>query len=142
MSGGAWTEILANHPQVRKIVVVEINPGYVEVVRRYPAVAPLLSNPKVELVIDDGRRWMLQHRDRKFDLIVMDTTYYWRSNATNLLSVEFLNLARQMLKEGGILYYNTTFSEAAQHTGTALFPYAFRFGPMLAVSDSPIRLDP
>jgi spermidine synthase len=141
MSGGAWTQILANHPQVRKIVVVEINPGYVEVVRRYAAVAPLLRNPKVELVIDDGRRWMFSHRDRKFDLIVMDTTYYWRSNATNLLSVEFIDLARRLLKDGGILYYNTTFSTVAQHTGAERFPYAFRFGPMLAVSDSPIRLD-
>ena len=63
-------------------------------------------------------------------------------NATNLLSVDFLGLARGMLKPGGILYYNTTFSREAQRTGATLFPYAFRFGPLLAVSDSPIRLDP
>jgi len=141
MSGGAWTEIIANHPQLEHQVVVEINPGYIEVVRRYPMVAPLLRNPKVELVIDDGRRWMLRHRDRKFDVIVMDTIFYWRAHATNLLSVEFLDLARQMLKPGGILYYNTTFSRDAQHTGAVHFPYAYRFGPIMAVSDSPIRVD-
>ena len=55
MSGGAWSEIIANHPQVRKQVVIEINPGYVQVARRHPAVSPFLSNPKVELVIEIGR---------------------------------------------------------------------------------------
>lgn len=141
LSGGAWSEIIANHPQLSKQVVVEINPGYVEVIRRYPMVAPLLHNPKVEVVIDDGRRWMLRNRDRKFDVIVMDTIYYWRAHATNLLSVEFLDLARQMLKPGGILYYNTTFSWDAQRTGAVHFPYAFRFGPFMVVSDSPIQID-
>ncbi|MBZ5618172.1 MAG: spermidine synthase [Acidobacteriia bacterium] len=141
LSGGAWSEIMANHPRIEKQVVIEINPGYVEVVRRYPMVSPLLHNPKVEIVIDDGRRWMLRNRHRRFDVIVMDTIYYWRAHATNLLSVEFLDLARQLLKPGGILYYNTTFSWDAQRTGAEHFPYAFRFGPFMVVSDSPIQID-
>src|SRR5215471_7768922 len=141
MSGGAWSEIIANHPQVEKQVIIEINPGYVEVMKRHPAVAPVLTNPRVELVIDDGRRWMLANRGRKFDMIVMDTIYHWRAHATNLLSVEFLELARGMLKPGGILYYNTTFSEEAQRTGAFQFPYAYRFGLFMAVSDSPIQID-
>jgi len=141
MSGGAWSEIIANHPLVEKEVIVEINPGYVQVARRYPAVSPVLRNPKVELVIDDGRRWMLRNRQRKFDMIVMDTIYHFRANATDLLSVEFLDLARGMLKPGGILYYNTTFSAEAQRTGALHFPYAYRFGIFMAVSDSPILID-
>ena len=141
MSGGAWSEIISNHPQVQKQVIVEINPGYVEVVERHPAVSPFLRNPKVELVIDDGRRWMLRNRQRKFDMIVMDTIYHFRANATDLLSVEFLDLARSMLKPGGILYYNTTFSAEAQRTGAVRFPYAYRFGIFMAVSDSPIQID-
>jgi len=55
--------------------------------------------------------------------------------------VEFLDLARQLLKPGGIIYYNTTFSPVAQHTGAMHFPYGYRLGPFLAVSDSPIRVD-
>jgi spermidine synthase len=141
MSGGAWSQIIANHPQLEKEVIVEINPGYLDVIRRYPQVTPLLHNPTVELVIDDGRRWMFRHRDHQFDVIVMDTIYNFRANATNLLSIEFLRHARQLLKPGGMLYYNTTFSAEAQHTGAEEFPYAFRFGPMMAVSDSPIQID-
>ena len=141
MSGGAWSEIISNHPQVRKQVIIEINPGYIQVVRSHPAVSPFLSNPKVELVIDDGRRWMMRNHDRKFDMIVMDTIYHWRAHATNLLSVEFLQLARDMLKPGGILYYNATYSPEAQRTGAVVFPYAYRFNIFMAVSDSPIRID-
>jgi hypothetical protein len=84
---------------------------------------------------------MLANRGRKFDMIVMDTIYHWRAHATNLLSVEFLELARSLLKPGGIVYYNTTFSDEAQRTGAVQFPYAFRFGLFMAVSDSPILID-
>lgn len=71
----------------------------------------------------------------------MDTTQHWRAHATNLLSMEMLTLARSMLKPGGILYYNTTYSDEAQVTGITVFPYALRFGPFLAVSDTPLQLD-
>ncbi len=141
MSGGAWSEIISNHPQVVKQVIIEINPGYLEVVRRYPQVSPFLQNPKVEVHIDDGRRWMLRNHQRRFDMIIMDTIYHWRAHATNLLSAEFLEMARGMLKPGGILYYNTTFSPEAQRTGALLFPYAYRFAIFMAVSDSPIQID-
>jgi len=139
LAGGAWAEVIANHPQVRRVTVVEINPGYLTVIRRYPDVAPMLTNPKVEIFIDDGRRWLVRFPRRKYDLIVMDTIYHWRTHATNLLSREFLELARRHLKPGGILYYNTTHSGDVQLTGVTLFPYALRFGPLLAVSDSPIQ---
>jgi predicted membrane-bound spermidine synthase len=141
MAGGAWSQIVGSHPQLERAVVVEINPGYRTVIGRHGEVAPVLRNPKVEIVIDDGRRWMAAHRERKFDAILMDTVQHWRSNATNLLSVEMLTLARRMLKPGGVIYYNTTYSDDAQKTGVSLFPYSWRFGPFLAVSDSPLQLD-
>ena len=108
---------------------------------RSPEVAPLLTNRKLKIVVDDGRRWMSANKDRRFDVILMDTVQHWRSNATNLLSVEMLTMARQMLKPGGVIYYNTTYSDDAQLTGVTLFRYALRFGPFLAVSDTPLQLD-
>jgi len=141
MSGGAWTQIIANHPHVEKVTVVEINPGYVEVIKQYPDVAPLLSNAKVELIIDDGRRWMLQNSGRKFDVVIMNTIFHWRGHSTNLLSADFFNLTRKSLKPGGILFYNSTFSLTSQRTGAMTFPYGIRFGPLLALSDTPLQLD-
>lgn len=141
MAGGAWAQITGNHPQLERAVVVEINPGYRTVIGRYPEVSPVLRNPKVRIVIDDGRRWMAAHREQRFDAILMDTVQHWRASATNLLSVEMLTLARSMLKPGGVLFYNTTYSDDVQKTGVSIFPYAWRFGPFLALSDSPLSLD-
>ena len=141
LSGGAWSQVIANHPQVEKVTVIEINPGYLDLMTRYPDVAPQLKNPKVEVIIDDGRRWMFRNKNRKYDFIVMDTIYHHRAHATNLLSTEMMDLARELLKPGGVLYFNSTYSEESQRTGAVKFPYAYRFGPVMAVSDSPILLD-
>jgi len=126
---------------VEHITVVEINPGYFTVIRRYPEVAPVLSNSRIEWSVDDGRRWLVRNPERRFDLIVMDTIYYWRAHATNVLSREFLELVRKHLKAGGILYYNATHSGDVELTGVTVFPYALRFGPLLAVSDAPMPID-
>jgi spermidine synthase len=133
--------VIANHPQVESLTVVEINPGYLQVIPQYPQVASVLQNPKVKIEIDDGRRWLVRNPTRKFDVIVSNTSFHWRANATNLLSVDFLRLIRQHLKPGGVFFYNTTGSEEAQLTGATVFPYALRVVNFLAVSDSPIQVD-
>lgn len=138
LSMGSWAQVLANNPRVAKITIVEINPGYLKIIPSYPAVSSLLRNPKVEIVIDDGRRWLVRNPEKTFDVIVMNTTFYWLAHTSNLLSVEFLRLIRPHLKEGGIHYYNTTFSSEALATGTNVFPYALRVWNFLAVSDRPI----
>ncbi len=54
-------------------------------------------------MIDDGRRWLLGNPDRRFDAIVQNTTWHWRSHATNLLSAEYFELVATRLEPGGIL---------------------------------------
>src|SRR5438477_9844916 len=75
MSDGSWTQLLANHPQVKKVTVVEIDPGYLKLVKEYPQVSSLLTDPKVEIHIDDGRRWLRRNPDQRFDVIMMNTSY-------------------------------------------------------------------
>ena len=141
LASGSWAQVVANDPLVEDLTIVEINPGYLRLIRQYPEVASLLHNPKVNVIIDDGRRWLVGHPGRAFDLMVMNTTFHWRAHATNLLSTEFLRLARQHLNSGGILFYNTTWSDRVLATGIAEFPYALRVEGFLAVSDHSFRLD-
>ena len=141
LASGSWAEVVANDPRVENFTIVEINPGYLRIIRQHPIFARLLANPKVHIVIDDGRRWLVSNPDRKFDLVVMNTTLNWRAHTSNLLSVEFLELMRGHLKPGGVHYYNTTGSTEAQATGVRVFPYAFRVANCLAVSDQPIQPD-
>jgi spermidine synthase len=136
MGGGAWAQIVANHPSVEELTIVEINPGYLDVVRASPAVASLLSNPKVKVVIDDGRRWLNRNPDRRFDLIVANTSQHWRAHATHLLSVEFLELVKRHLSPGGVYYFNTTYSHAALNTAMTVFPSGVLVVNFAAVGDS------
>lgn len=141
LSSGSWATIVANNPSVERLTIVEINPGYLQLIPRYSAVAGLLSNPKVRIEIDDGRRWLVRNKDRRFDAIVANATFHWRSNASNLLSAEFLQLIRNRLKEGGYYYYNTTESARVLKTGCRVFPHALKIGGFLAVSDAPLAID-
>jgi hypothetical protein len=141
LSSGSWAQVIANNSDVKHVTIVEINPGYLQLISHYPAVSSLLRNPKVSIVIDDGRRWLGAHPQSRFDLIVMNTTFHWRAQVSNLLSVEFLELVRQHLTREGIFYYNTTWSARALFTGAMVFPYSLRVANFLAVSDSPILVD-
>lgn len=141
LASGSWTQVVASNPNVEDLTIVEINPAYLPLIRQHPEVESQLRNSKVHIVIDDGRRWLVAHPDRRFDFILMNTTFNWRANMSNLLSREFLELMRAHLNPGGIAYYNTTWSEDVMATGTAAFPYALRISSFLAVSDSPLVLD-
>ncbi|MCV7173333.1 fused MFS/spermidine synthase [Mycobacterium manitobense] len=141
LSSGSWAQVIANNPQVENLTVVEINPAYLNVMKNYPGEAGVLDNPKMNVVIDDGRRWLARNPDRKFDFIVQNTSFNWRAHATDLLSKEYLDLVRGHLKPGGVSFYNTTGSAEAQRTGALEYPNALRFINFMAVSESPIAVD-
>jgi hypothetical protein len=82
---------------------------------------------------------LLRNPEAKFDLIVINTTFFWRANATNLLSREFLELARRHMEPGAAHFYNTTWSGDVQFTAASVFPYAVRIANFIAVSDGPLR---
>ncbi|MCC6380824.1 MAG: hypothetical protein IT519_18565 [Burkholderiales bacterium] len=127
LSAGSWTRVIAQFPGVERIDVVEINPGYLELIRLHPEVAPILDDPRVTIDIDDARRWLVRHPGQRYDLIVMNTSYYWRAYATNLLSREVLQLARGHLAPGGVMTYNTTGSPDVLWTAHAVFPFVRRY---------------
>ena len=141
LSSGSWAQVIANHPQVEHLTVVEINPGYLGLIAKHPEVASLLQNPKVRIEIDDGRRWLVRNASRKFDVIVMNTTYHWRAHISNLLSTEFLHLVQQHLNPGGVEFFNSTGSNEVQATALRVFPYGIRLANFMVVSESPLQLD-
>lgn len=141
MGSGSWAQVIAHHPGVEELTVIEVNPGYLEMIRHQPLVAGLLSNPKVNLVIDDGRRWLASREAPLYDAIVMNTTYHWRARASNLLSRELHALAGDRLAPRGVLYFNTTFSDEAMRTACTSFASGVRIGSFVAVGDSEVEFD-
>lgn len=141
LASGAWAQVIVNHPALERLTAVEINSGYLEIIRKHAEVASILENPKLTIEIDDGRRWLQRHSERKFDAIVMNTTWNWRAHSTNLLSEEFMQLARAHLLPGGIFYFNTTSAPEAAKTALTVFPHGLRVYNFIAVGDSPIAFD-
>jgi hypothetical protein len=128
LSVGTWLKLATMFPGVEIIDAVEINPGYLELISRYPAQASALKDPRVRVHIDDGRRWLRTlPADARYDLVIMNTTYHWRAFSTNLLSVEFLRELAAHMEPGAILAYNATGSPDALHTAAQVFPHARLF---------------
>jgi spermidine synthase len=141
LSGGAWVRALQGFPEVELIEVVEINPGYLNLIPAYPDIAPVLADPRVRLHIDDGRRWLRRHPDERYDLIVQNTSYYWRANAGNVLSREYFAEVRRHLHAGGVVTANTTGSFDVLATVQSVFPYAYRYANFVYAAQVPLTPD-
>ncbi len=141
VSMGSWTKVMASFPDVEEIAAVEINPGYLELIREYPQVSSILSDDRVRVITDDGRRWLNRNPEERFDLIVQNTTYHYRAHMTNLLSKEYMELCKRHLTEDGVMLFNTTGSEDAMLTALTVFPHGMRVYNNMMVSRAPLGFD-
>lgn len=65
---------VAKHPDVERIVQVEIDSTVLEVSKKYlPFMGVGLNNPKVTLNVGDGFEFMKQHT-KEFDVIITDSS--------------------------------------------------------------------
>jgi len=127
LSIGSWLALVEGFPNIEHIDVVEINAGYLEAAQAYQAQANALKNPKVNIVIDDARRWLTRHPDQQYDLIIMNTTWHWRANSSFLLSAEFLQIIKNHMNPGAVMTFNTTGSADAFYTASTVFEHAYRY---------------
>ncbi len=135
LSIGTWLKIITTFPGVERIDVVEINPGYLKAINDYPSQKSGLQDSRVHLYIADGRHWLKVHPSHRYDLIVMNTTFYWRNYASNLLSQEFLQLMKQHMNPGAVLTYNTTFSPDVLKTAASVFQNVYLYDNFIITAD-------
>lgn len=69
----------------------------------HPDVPHLLEQPNVEVIVDDGRNYLLMHPD-KHDVITLDPPPpLWAAGTVNLYSRDFLTLCRARLNPKGVI---------------------------------------
>jgi spermidine synthase len=134
---GSWATVVSSDPRVKKLDIVEINPGYRGLIREFGQTPSILDDPRVTIHTDDGRRWLSRNPDRKYDAILMNTSYHWRAFASHVLSREFLELCRRHLNPGGIVFYNSTHSKDVEFTAAYVFQHVTKYANFVAASDSP-----
>jgi len=100
--GGMLREVL-RHPSVRHVTQVEIDAEVIETCKRYlPGHSQgAFDDPRAEIVIDDGVRYVAETSDR-FDVVISDSTDPIGPGEA-LYTGEFYAGCKHCLREGGVL---------------------------------------
>lgn len=98
--GGTVREVI-KHPNIERCVLVEIDPLVVEACKEHiPLTAEALDDPKVEVRIEDGVKFVAETSE-KFDLVLIDSTDPI-GPAAPLFGVEFYRSVKSILTEQGV----------------------------------------
>ena len=100
--GGTVRELL-KHPEVKEIVLCEIDGMVVEVCEKYfPEIAGGIRDPRVKLNIGDGVAYMKEHAPGSLDIVVVDSTDPI-GPGEGLFSGDFYRSVARALKPDGIM---------------------------------------
>jgi spermidine synthase len=105
------------YPSVKRIVICEIEPLIPRVVARYfgPENYDVLDDPRVEVVFDDARHYILTTKE-KFDIITTDPIHPWIKGSATLYSKEFFQVCQRHLNPDGIVALWVPFYESTLET--------------------------
>ncbi|NLZ48453.1 MAG: polyamine aminopropyltransferase [Clostridiales bacterium] len=103
--GGAIREIL-KHPSVEKAVLCEIDGAVIEECKKYlPEISYALEDPRCEVFIGDGIKYVHEHKN-EFDVIIVDSTDPFGA-AEGLFGGSFYKEIYECLTEDGIFVAQT-----------------------------------
>jgi spermidine synthase len=92
------------HPTVERMVICELEPLVPRVVSNYfhEVNYDVATSPKVKIVYDDARHYMLTTRE-KFDVITSDPIHPWVKGAATLYTKEYFEHVKARLNPGGVV---------------------------------------
>jgi spermidine synthase len=142
-SGTGGTPYAAGlHPGTQRVRVIEIVAPVIDTLRRYldrkgqSGVDSLLTNPKFEIVVADGRH-SLALDPTMYDVIEADAILPKTGLSGLLNSQEFFRQVKSKLAPGGI-YVQWAPTQRTIETFRSVFPYVTMVHPALLGSDRPI----
>ena len=101
LGGGVTAGAASQHPV--KLDIVELSDGVRQAARFFAHVNyDVLRQPNVHLRVDDGRS-VLARRPNSYDVITADIIQPIHAGAGHLYSVEYFRLARQTLRDDGVM---------------------------------------
>lgn len=145
LGSGDTVHAVAGRPEIDRITSIEIVrsqlPTLEALSRRVPygGLQALLTNPRIEHVIGDGRIHLMRNTDG-YDIIEADALRPGSAYAGNLYSAEFFRLVRARLRPGG-LAATWVPTERVRSTFLRAFPYVVSLPHVMVGSNTAIELD-
>jgi len=100
--GGGVTEVLKHRPE--RVDVVELDPLLVDLARRYaPELTRGLDDPRVRLILGDGRQWLRRSPAASYDAILVGLPGPSSALTNRFYTEEFLRAAGRALRPGGLV---------------------------------------
>jgi len=132
---GGIVEAVLKSKDVKKVTVVELSDSLIKNMNKVPSCRTILADSRVELKIDDGRRF-LNRNEEKFDAILMDPLRSSTAYSNNLYSRDFFSLLKKRLNNGGVVMVWMDNWLEIPRTIVSQFQYARRYETFcLASSD-------
>lgn len=123
---GVTAGAVSIHPTLERMVICELEPLIPKVVSRYFSDVNygVAADPKVRIVVDDARHYVLTTRD-KFDLITSDPIHPWVKGAATLYTKEYFEHVKARLHPGGVVtqwvpLYESTYDAVRSEIATFL----------------------
>jgi spermidine synthase len=103
LGAGVTAGAFVVHPQVKRIVICEIEPAVLPAASRYFSQENhgVLSDARVEVINDDARHFLATTHE-KFDIITSDPIHPWVRGNSVLFSQEYYAIVKDKLNRGGI----------------------------------------
>jgi len=124
---GSIVEIALRTPGVEKVTLVELNGTVMRNLSRIPLFQRLLADPRIETVLDDGRRFLLRTSEQ-FDAVLIDPLRTTTAYSGNLYSREFFRLAKEHLKPDGVFLVWMDEYRVMPDTLASVFPSVRMYG--------------
>ena len=100
--GGTVREVL-KHKSIENVVMVEIDSCVIEASKEFISVtAEQLENSKLNLIVDDGVKYLKEATDNSFDVVLVDSTDPI-GPATPLFNESFYSDVKRVLAEDGLV---------------------------------------
>ena len=135
---GSIAEIALKCPEVKHVDCVELSDALMRNLRKIPFYRKMLADPRLTVIVDDGRRFLLRTKKR-YDLILIDPLRTKTACSNNLYSHEFFSLMRDHLTPGGVLMVWIDEHKVMPKTLLSAFKHVRQYRDLCLASDEPLR---
>ena len=110
-AGGSLKEIL-KYPSLKKVTYLELDPTVIRLAREFlpDRERRSLSDPRVEIINQDGRLFLARSRD-KYDVIIVSLPDPYTAQLNRFYTQEFFSLVKRHLSRGGVFGFSVTSAE-------------------------------